>query len=278
MNDLVVSGEALPSFEDFKQENGIIFWWASDFMHMIGYDSMDVFHKVMDRTTSALISLGVKHYDHIIPVKRNLNGRIVDDFKLTRFACYMIAMNGDPKKQEVALAQAYFVEQARKFEVFVQGAQDVERLLYREELKQGNKNLASTAKNAGVTDYKSFVSKGYLGLYNSRMWEIKDKKGLPTDSKVELHDYMGRTELAANLFRITQTEERIKKDNVKGQASAEATHYKVARAVRDLVKENTGKFPEDLPTERKLLDVKKELKKGMKMLSKIDKKQKAGKK
>lgn len=270
--ELIIRDSATPSFEDFRNENGMVFWWASDFMKMLGYDSMQGFRKVIDRATNTMISLSVKHYEHIIPFERNLNGKKAEDFKLTRFACYLVAMNGDTKKPEVAQAQAYFVEQTRKFEVYVQGARDIDRILYREELKQGNKALASAAKNAGVTDFKTFSSKGYLGLYNSKMWRIKEMKGLGADSRAELQDYMGRTELAANLFRVTQTEERLKKENIKGQSRAEDTHYKVAKAVRDLVKENTGKYPEELPAERRLPELKKELKKGMKFLAGVDKK------
>ncbi len=269
---VIIKDAPTPSFEDFRHENGMVFWWASDFMRMLGYDNMQGFRKVIDRATNTMISLGVKHYEHIIAFERSVDGKKMEDFKLTRFACYLIAMNGDTKKPKVAQAQAYFVEQTRKFEVYVQGARDIDRLLYRDELKQGNKALASAASNAGVTDFKTFQSKGYLGLYNSKMWKIKELKGLAPDSKIELQDYMGRTELAANLFRVTQTEERLKKENIKGQTKAEDTHYKVAKAVRELVKENTGKYPEELPAERRLPELKKELKKGMKFLTGVDKK------
>lgn len=264
------------SFEDFRNENGIIFWWATDFMKMLGYDSLQKFEKVIDRTTNAFISLGVKHYENIIPVNRKSpeDGSEYKDFKLTRFACYLAAMNGDTKKPEVASAQAYFAEQTRKFEVYVQGASDVDRLLYREELKKGNTSLASTAKKSGVSDYKSFVSRGYYGMYNMLVGDLKRRKGIPPNSAEAIPDYMGRTELAANLFRVTQTEEKLKKDKIRGQAAAEKTHFDVAQRVRHLVIENTGKAPEDLPTERKLPEIKKEFKKGMKALQNIDKNKK----
>jgi len=279
MDKLIIGENKQLSFEDFKQQNGMIFWWASDFMTMLGYDDIKKISKVIDRATSAFISLGVKHYENIIPFKRKKEDDKIeyDDFKLTRLACYLVAMNADPKKKLVAQAQAYFAEQTRKFEVYVQSTEDFDRLLYREELKQGNIALASTAKKSGVFDYAKFVSKGYLGLYNMWMGNLKIKKGLPNNKKIQLQDYMGRTELAANLFRITQTEEKLKKDEVKSQEIAEKTHYEVAQRVRHMVVENTGRNPEDLPTERKLPEVKKELKKGMKALEKIDKKKKKGK-
>ena len=270
MDKLIIDEDKQLSFEDFKQQNGMIFWWASDFMTMLGYDDIKNFSKVINRATNAFISLGVKHYENIIPFKKDE----CEDFKLTRLACYLIAMNANPKKKLVAQAQAYFAEQTRKFEVYIQGAKDIGRLLYREELKQGNKALSSTAKKSGVFDHAKFNSEGYRGLYNMWMGDLKIKKGLPKNSKTQLQDYMGRTELAANLFRITQTEEKLKKDEISGQKEAERTHFEVAQRVRHMVVENTGKNPEDLPVEKKLLEVKKELKKGMRALEKIDKKKK----
>jgi len=273
MDKLIVDDNTQFSFEDFKQKNGIIFWWASDFLKMLDYEDLKAFGPVIKKATNAFISLGLNNYEHIIPFERtdDSNGIKSSDFKLTRFACYLLAMNADSKRQPVALAQAYFAEQTRKFEVYVQGSQDIDRLLYREELKQGNKSLASTAKDSGVTDYSAFVSKGYWGLYNTWMGSLKTKKGLPSDPKIQLLDYMGRTELAANLFRITQTEEKLKKDNVNNQSDAERAHFEVAQRVRHLIIENTGKNPEDLPIERRLPEVKKELKKGMRALQNVDK-------
>ena len=261
----------LVSFEDFRHDNGMACWWASEFMWMLGYDNLKKFQKVLDRTTASLISLGVKHYEHIILFEREDGGKSFEDFKMTRFACYLAAMNGDPKKKEVALAQAYFVEQTRKFEVYLQGAEDVGRLLYREEVKKGQKSLMGAAKKAGVADYSRFNNQGYLGLYNMGIWQLKEKRNLPPDSKTQIQDYMGRTELAANLFRITQTEEKLKMDDVRWQSDADSTHFNIARRVREIVKENTGKYPEDLPLERRLPEVRKELKRGMKFLAGLDK-------
>lgn len=107
------------TFEDFKNQNGITFWWASDLMLMLGYTDMSSFKKVIDRATRTFLTLNIPHYENIISVERDVDGKNVWDFKLTRFACYVIAMNGDPKKPQVAMAQAYFAEQTRKFEICI---------------------------------------------------------------------------------------------------------------------------------------------------------------
>lgn len=258
------------TFEDFKNENGLTYWWASDLMGMLGYPNMKSFQKVLDRATKALVSLNIPHYDNIIAEQRTIGeNENFQDFKLTRFACYVTVMNGDPKKIEVAQAQSYFAQQTRKFELYIENNQDLDRLLIREELTEGNKSLASTAKSAGVVNYANFQNAGYLGMYNMKSWQLEKKRGV---AKGKLMDNMGRTELAANLFRLTQTEERIKNKNIRGQKNLEQTHFQVGKEVRKIIKENVGKSPENLPQEKKLPEVKKELKKGYRNMQKEDKK------
>ncbi|MEG0796910.1 MAG: damage-inducible protein [Odoribacter sp.] len=256
------------SFEDFKNQNGITFWWASELMLMLGYDDMKAFNKVLDKTTKAFISIGINHYENIIYVERETNDGKISDFKLTRFACYLTAMNSDPQKIEVAKVQAYFAEQTRKFEVYLQGSDDMDRILFREEIKEGNKALAMTAKKAGVEDFARFNNAGYLGMYNMMNFQLANKRQCDKDKLLES---MGRTELAANLFRITQTEERIKSRNVHGQQALEQTHYNVGKEVRKIIIDNTGKNPEQLKQEKEIPDLRKELKTGFKEMKKIDK-------
>ena len=268
MCDIREYSESELSFEDFKNQNGITFWWASEFMLMLGYDEMKTFHKVIDKTTKAFISLGINHYENIVYVERSEDGVSMPDFKLTRFACYLIAMNADPKKVEVARLQAYFAEQTRKFEVYMQSSEDMDRILFREEIKEGNKSLFTTAQKAGVEDFAKFNNAGYLGMYNMFNVELAKKRNC---DKSLLLETMGRTELAANLFRITQTEERIKSRNIKGQVQLEKTHHDVGREVRKIVISNTGKEPEKLKQEKEIPDLRRELKTGFKEMKKIDK-------
>lgn len=265
MNDIA---GGVPTFEDFKNENGFAWWWASDLMLMLGYPHMKSFGKVLDRATKAFVSLNIPHYENIVPAMRKVDTAELQDFKLTRFACYLAVMNGDPKKEEVAKAQAYFAHQTRKFELYLQGAPEIDRILIREELTEGNKSLAKAASQAGVIDFAKFQNAGYLGMYNMLSWQLEKRRGV---AKGKLMDNMGRTELAANLFRITQTEERIRNRNIKGQDALEATHRKVGAEVRKIVTENVGKPPEALPQERELPEVKKQLKQGYRNMKKGDK-------
>lgn len=262
----IESQQELVSFEDFKHQNGIIYWLATEFMNMLGYTTLKAFQKVIDRTTRALISLGINQYENIIPL---IEDGCVYDYKFTRFACYLAAMNADPKKPQVAQAQAYFAAQTRKFEVYVQNSGDMDRLLFRDELTEGHKSLQSRAQKAGVEDYARFMNAGYVGMYNMLNTQLANRRNI---DKSKLFETMGRTELAANLFRITQTEERIKSQGIQGQSALESTHYAVGKEVRDMVIRNTGRTPESLPQEKRLPEVKKELKRGFREMKKIDKK------
>ncbi len=256
------------TFEDFRNENGLTYWWATDFMAMLGYDKFSSFRNAMDRAIKACISLNIKFDEHFISCQNPKTKK--DDYKLTRFACYLTVMNGDVKKKEVAAAQAYFIHQTRQFELYLKGSEDIERVLIRDELKDGTKLLNAAAKSAGVTNYGKFADAGYMGLYNMHTGQVKKAKGFDSNSNIPLADYMGRTELAANLFRVTMTEEKLKKDNVTGQVNAENTHFDVAKQVRNFVVENVGITPEELKTERRLSELKSDIKKSAKKLTQID--------
>lgn len=251
------------TFEDYSKQNGKTYWFASDFSKMLGYRDVNSFTPVINRTIQAFMALGIHYFEHI----ENVRTEEGVDYKLTRFACYMLAMNGDTKKEQVALAQKYFAEQTRRFELHLQGKEDVERLTVREELKGGNKALSSSAKRSGVSDFAKFTNAGYLGLYNQPNCKLAKKRDIPKD---KLFDYMGRTELAANLFRVTMTEERLNKEGYIGQVESEKIHQDIGQSVREQVIQNTGKSPEDLPVERKIPELKKDIKKVGKEFIKLD--------
>jgi len=263
------------NFEDFSNQDGSAWWWATHLMKMLGYDSWLRFEKVINKAIKACMNLGnVKHYENFIAERRKENEKEFQDFKLSRFACYLVAMNGDSDIPQVAVAQAYFVEQTRKFEMYVQG-QDVERLAIREELKESFKTLSSTFRRAGGNNHSQFNNAGLVGMYNSNNWQLAKHRSVEKD---KIYDKMGRLELAANLFRITQTEAKIENENIHGQCNLEQAHYNIGREVRNMIKRNTGKLPENLKPERELPEIKTELKKGYKKMQKTDISQKRIKK
>lgn len=268
MNEIVFEKDTL-SFEDFKNEKGICFWWASDLMKMLGYKDIKTFGKVIEKTTKAFLSLAIKYYDNIIPCQREIDKINIQDFKLSRFACYLAVMNANSKKQQVASAQAYFAVQLSNFELSIQRNDQIDPLVIRGDIAQGNKSLASVASRSGVDNFAKFQNAGYLGMYNMSLWQLERKRNI---QKGKLMEHMGRAELAANLFRITQTEQRIKSHQIKGQTKLEATHEQVGREVREIIIKNAQTPPESLPLETQLSEVKKTLKSSHTKMKMIDKK------
>ena len=183
--------------------------------------------------------------------------REVDDVRLSRFASYLVVQNSDPSKELVALGQAYFAIKTRQKELIeeeqqrlIQSEEDTKRLFLREQMKTHNKQLAEAAKDAGINepiDYAIFQNYGYKGLYGGLDRQaIHKRKGLKKSQ--DILDHMGSTELAANLFRATQTEEKLRRENIKGKMRANLTHYEVGKKVRQTIEELGGTMPEDLPT------------------------------
>jgi DNA-damage-inducible protein D len=266
------SSKRKPSLDEFGfEENGIMYWWASWYGDVLGYASLDTFQKPIQKAMQACATLHIDTSENFIETYRTEDGKTVRDYKLTRFACYLIAMNADGRKPIVARAQVYFAEQVEKINHLLDGSKDIERILIREEIKEGNLAMTSAAAQTGVKDFRMFMTEGYLGLYNKPIREVKVEKGVDEDEN--LYEYMGRTELAANLFRITMTEEKLKNSGIDSPFEAAAIHRKIGEGIRDMVKENTGKFPEELPVERKLNEVASDLRKAKKILNeKIEKK------
>jgi len=253
------------NFEDIKKvdKNGVEYWEARELMPLLGYEKWERFNDTIKRAMRTCVNSGQNINDHFPAsgkmVKLGLDSvRKVVDYRLDRYACYLIAQNGDPNKTEIALAQTYFAIQTRKQEIFDQLTADQKRLYIRNEVSEHNKKLMSTAKRAGVTKFGSFNDAGYLGLYGMHLSDIEKKKSI---KKGELLDRAGSTELAANLFRITQTDDKINKEKITGDTAATKTHFMVGGKVRQAIKDIGGTTPEHLPLEKHIKQIKKDAKK-----------------
>jgi DNA-damage-inducible protein D len=257
-----------PGFETMGHENSFRFWWASDLAVLLGYESLHSFRKAIERAMVTLTSLNVPIFENIIQEQRTVDGRTFNDYKLSRFACYLAAMNGDPKKPEVAKAQAYFVTWAEACRLSLEEADSVERVGIRAEISDHERTLSGTAHRAGVVHYGYFQNAGYRGLYNMDLYQIRRAKGVP-EHRSPL-DFMGKTELAANLFRVTQTEEKIHVERIRGQQALERTAQDVGRKVRKTMIEISGRKPEDLPPEEDIKEVHKKLKSSHRQIRKLD--------
>ena len=249
-------------FEEIKQirEDGTEFWSARELAKSLEYDKWENFHKVIKRAMISCETSGRSIDAQFPEVRKLVEGgvakRFISDYELTRYACYLVVQNGDPRKEVIASGQTYFAIQTYRQEVadhFNQLDEDRRRLVVRGDIKQWNQLLAETAHDAGVIineEFAIFQNAGYIGLYGGLDVEaIHDHKGLSIGQKIL--DYMGSTELIANLFRISQTEEKLRKDGIKGAKHATAEHYRVGHEVRNAIAEIGGTMPENLPTPQK---------------------------
>ncbi len=261
--------EGRKSFEDIGVPNGATHWREADLREAFGYQTPAGFDKAMTRAKQTCLTLNIATEDHFA---RQPDG----SYLLTRFGCYLVAMNGDTKKPEIAAAQTYFARLAETFQNCLEHADGIDRILIRGEITDGQKSLASTAKQHGVTRYDIFQNAGYMGMYNMNLQRLLQVKGArPGETLI---DRMGREEMAAHLFRITQTDAKIKKDNIRGQSRLEQAAIEVGGRVRKMMQENTGTSPENLPLSENVNDVRKKLKGAGRTLLNIDKKKKAVKK
>ena len=249
-------------FESIKKidENGIEYWAARELMAVLGYATWRRFDDVIKKAKQACLNSRQFPQDHFADIgKMTKVGhgivRELDDYKLTRYACYLIAQNGDSSKKEIAMAQTYFAIQARKQEIHDRLSEDDKRLAVREEVRDKNKKLFSTAKLSGVTNFGKFNDAGYKGLYNAPLKEVEEKKKV---SEGELLDHAGSEELGANLFRITQTEAKLKREGIRGDSPAQQVHFDIGQKVRQTIKEIGGEMPENLPSEKHIKELKKE--------------------
>lgn len=250
-------------FEEIKHINkeDIEFWYARELQFVLQYTEWRNFLKIIEKAKTTCVTSENTLENHFVDVNKMVEigssaVREIQDIQLSRYACYLIVMNGDPRKEVIALGQTYFAIKTRQQELienYDELTEDQKRLAIRNEIVNHNKSLAEAAQQAGVIkpkDYAIFQNKGYQGLYGGLgVKQIHERKGLKKSQKIL--DHMGSTELAANLFRATQTEEKLRRDNIQGKENANRTHYEVGKKVRKTIKELGGTMPEDLPTPQK---------------------------
>ena len=247
-------------FESIKYINkyGQEFWYARELQKTLGYSQWRRFNDVIERAKVACAESKNVETDHFADVGKMVNigssaTRKIEDIKLSRYACYLIVMNGDPRKEIIAVGQTYFAVKTRQQELvedYQQLTDDQKRLAIRNEMKEHNKLLVAAAKDAGVEsplDYAIFQNHGYMGLYGGlKAKDIHARKALKKNQNIL--DHMGHEELAANLFRATQAEAKLRREDIKGKDNANKAHYDVGSEVRDTIKRLGGTMPEELPT------------------------------
>lgn len=255
-------------FESIKQidDNGNEYWYAQDLQEILEYSEWRNFSKIIEKAKTACKASGNAVFSEFVDVNKLVDvgaslQRTIQDIVLSRYACYLIAMNGDPRKEVIALAQTYFAVKTHEQEQLELPKEDSLRLQIRQDIKEHNISLAEAANQAGIKepkDYAIFQNEGYKGLYGGLgVKQIHAKKGLKKSQKIL--DHMGSTELAANLFRATQTDEKLRREGIKGKENANKVHHDVGAKVRQTIKELGGTMPEDLDTPKKSIQqIKKE--------------------
>lgn len=262
------NGSAL--FEQYGQINGMKYWFARDLMAMLGYERFETFEKTcINKAIGACTTLKIPVLENFQQITREVDSKPVQDYKLSRFACYLMAMNGDTKKPQVASAQVYFASMAEAVRQYIEKVENVERVLIRDDVSERERSLSSTASRAGVENYPFFQNSGYRGMYNMGLNQLKEFKGVEFDRC--LLDFMGKEELAANLFRITQTEAKVRNERVSGQRALEAAAHEVGKRVRHTMIQTSGSKPEHLPIAEDIKIVRKSLKSAQKHFAKLDK-------
>lgn len=276
MTDEIIVFGPTKNFENLKKidSGGVEYWMARELMSPLGYTQWRSFEEVIKRAMRACLNSGQYVENHFADARKMVevgssSMRKINDWKLDRYACYLIAQNGDSRKDEIALAQTYFAIQTRRQEIIESMTDGQRRIFIRGEVANENKKLFSTARKVGVNHFGWFNDAGYRGLYGKGIKDIEASKGL---KKGELLDRAGSSELAANLFRITQTDEKLKKGSAASESQATFVHLTVGREVRATIIKIGGELPENLPPEKHIKEVKKDLKKASRLVSSGQKK------
>lgn len=276
MNDIELYSKSIFENIKHKDENGVEFWEARELQNILGYKEWRYFLAVLEKAQIACSQSNNNINSHFGVYTKIVNAgatrKPIIDYKLSRYACYLILQNANPKFRAVALGQTYFAVQTRKMELseeeYSKLTEDEKRLYRRRQTKDGNKILYKIAKEKGVKNFDRFTNAGYKGLYNGETAnDIAKRKGLRY--REDILDNMGSAELGANIFRITQTEALLEKQTTPNEQIATNTHYNVGKAVRNAIKKIGGTMPEKLPTpEKSISKIEKEQLKRLKMTKK----------
>jgi DNA-damage-inducible protein D len=269
MTALVEFNEA---FELAGKTNGGRHWSARNLAEMLGYENFSTFNKAINKAIGVCTTLGISVSENFKQIDEIVDGVSEHDFELTRFACYLTAMNADIGKSQVAKAQAYFAALADAVQEYIQNAENVERVQIRDDVSDRERSLSGVAKQAGLIPqkYGLFHNAGYRGMYNMDYAKLRARKGV--DPSRSVLDFMGKQELAAQLFRLTETEAKIKNERVKGQQALENAAHQVGRKVRQTMIETSGTYPENLPIAKDIKHVRSALKQTNRQMVKLDRK------
>lgn len=243
------------------EEDNHHYWWASWYAKILGYKSFQTLKPTIERAKQACVELGIPVETNFIPDNNNSK----NDIKLTKFACFIVALQADDKKPVVKKARGYFLNELEELNVLLSDQDYLDRMIGRSQLKNLNKQLVKAARSSKVKDFRKFMNEGYLGMYNQTMTDLKKSRGVPANEN--LGDYMGKTELSANIFRITMTQERLKRIKNRTENTAANQHWKIGTEIREMIIANTGRPPEMLPLNANIHKLQAKLKKAQKLLN-----------
>ncbi len=262
----------LQVFEDASRQNGVRYWLAHEFMRALGYDSWQSFNQIINRAMASCATLGVQISEAFIQETVVFEGREVASYRLTRFACFLVTMHADSRKPEAAAAKAVLAALADTLVAQCIQQDALERIDVRDELKGGESMMSAVAQRAGLAthEFGIFKDAGFRGFYNMSLQQLISHKGATLPTRRTLYDFMGKTELAANLFRVTQTAERISNTGATGLPQLAGAAHEVGSEVRAVMLRSRGVAPEHLPLEEDIARVKGRLKSAAKEMKRID--------
>jgi DNA-damage-inducible protein D len=260
----------IQKFEQAGRENGVRFWYAHEFMLSLGYDSWATFQKVLTKAMGSCAKLGLDPTESFVPEVITENGKEIRTYRLSRFACFLVSMHGDSKKEEVSKAKAVLAAIADRLIQERIHEHDLGRIETRDDLRLAERVLSGAAQSAGLENHQFGIFKdaGFRGMYNMSLSSLMTRKGVPSNKT--LYDFMGLEEMAGNLFRVTQTAARIKNQGVLGLPALKDTAHRVGKEVRDIMIKNSGVPPERLPIADEISGVKRRLKSAERAMKKMD--------